>query len=38
MKVNSNVIVFILDLIGAVALAASGVIVKHYNTASSKKV
>lgn len=30
MKVNSTVIVFVLDLIGALALAASGVVAKHY--------
>ena len=30
MKVNSETIVFVLDLISALALAACGVIVKHY--------
>ncbi len=30
MKVNSATIVFVLDLIGALALAASGVVAKHY--------
>lgn len=31
-KVNSATIVFVLDLIGAIALAASGVIAKHSTT------
>ena len=31
--VNSKTIVFVLDLIGAIALAASGVVLKHYITA-----
>ena len=30
MKVISATIVFVLDLIGALALAASGVVAKHY--------
>lgn len=30
MKANSKTIVFVLDLIGALALAASGVVVKYY--------
>ena len=33
MKVKSHAIVFALELIGALALAASGVIAKHYLTA-----
>ena len=33
MKVNSTTIVFVLDLIGALALAASGVVDKHYISA-----
>lgn len=33
MKVNSTTIVFVLDLIGALALAASGVVAKHYISA-----
>ena len=33
MKVNSHTIVFALELIGALAFAASGVIAKHYITA-----
>lgn len=28
--VNSKTIVFVLDLIGAIAIAASGVVAKHY--------
>ena len=32
MKVKPETIVFVLDLVGALALAASGVIVKHYLT------
>jgi len=31
--VNSKTIVFVLDLIGAIAIAASGVVAKHYDTA-----
>lgn len=31
MKANSETIVFILDLIGALAVAASGVIAKYYS-------
>ena len=38
MKVNSNTIIFVLDLIGALALAASGVVAKHYTTASVVEV
>ena len=34
MKVNSTTIVFVLDLIGALALAASDVVAKHYISAS----
>lgn len=34
MKVNSTTIVFVLDLIGSLALAASGVVAKHYISAS----
>ncbi len=34
MKANSKTIVFVLELIGALALAASGVIAKHYITTS----
>ena len=30
MKANSATIVFVLDLIGALALAAGGVVAKHY--------
>ncbi len=30
MTVNPKTIVFVLDLVGALALAASGIIVKHY--------
>ena len=33
MQVNSNTIVFVLDLVGALAIAASGVVAKHYITA-----
>ena len=29
---DSKTIVFVLDLIGTLALAASGVVVKHYGT------
>lgn len=32
--VNSKTIAFVLDLIGAIALAASGVVVKYYSDAS----
>ena len=35
MKVNSQTIVFALELIGALALAASSVIAKHYITAAT---
>lgn len=38
MKVNSTTIVFVLDLIGALALAASGVVAKHYISASVVEV
>lgn len=33
LMVNSKTIVFVLDLIGAIAIAASGVVAKHYDTA-----
>ena len=33
LMVNSKTIVFVLDLVGALALAASGVVVKYYVTA-----
>ena len=33
MKVNSETVVFVLDLVGALALAASGVIAKHFISA-----
>lgn len=35
MKVNSQTIVFALELIGALALAASNVIAKHYITTTT---
>ena len=35
MKVNPKTIVFALELLGALALAASGVIAKHYITAAT---
>ena len=38
MKVNSTTIVFVLDLIGALALAASGVVAKHYISTSIVEV
>lgn len=38
MKVNSTTIVFVLDLIGALALAASGVVAEHYIPASVVEV
>jgi hypothetical protein len=34
MQANSKTIVFVLDLIGALALAASTVVVKYYNNES----
>lgn len=38
MKVNSTTIVFVLDIIGALALVASGVVAKHYISASVVEV
>ncbi len=38
MKVNSATVVFVLDLIGALALAASGVVAQHYISASVVEV
>ena len=38
MKANSATIVFVLDLIGALALAAGGVIAKHYFPATVVEV
>lgn len=35
MKANSQTIVFVLDLIGALAMAASGVVVKYYLTSQA---
>ena len=38
MKVNSTTILFMLDLIGALALAASGVVAKHYISTSVEEI
>ena len=38
MKVNSKTIVFVLDLVGALALAASSVVAKHYIVDSEVEV
>lgn len=38
MKVNSRTIVFALELIGALALAASSIVAKHYISASVVEV
>ncbi len=34
MQAKTETIVFVLDLVGALALAASGVVAKHYLTAA----
>lgn len=38
MKVNSTTIVFVLELVGALALAASSVVAKHYISTSAVEI